>query len=55
MPLQLDEILATLIFSGVLERHPNLQLVLAESGISWLPFFLARADMIGRAARRTLR
>jgi uncharacterized protein len=45
MPLQLDEILATLIFSGVLERHPELQVVLAESGVSWLPYFLARADM----------
>src|SRR4051794_23714171 len=45
MPLQLDEILATLIFSGILERHPGLQIVMAESGVSWLPFFLARADM----------
>ena len=34
-----------LMFSGVLERHPGLQLVLAESGVSWLPYFLARADM----------
>jgi predicted TIM-barrel fold metal-dependent hydrolase len=54
MPLQLDEILATLIFSGVLERHPHLRLVLAESGISWLPFFLARADMEWRALKANL-
>jgi predicted TIM-barrel fold metal-dependent hydrolase len=54
MPLQLDEILATLIFSGVLERHPNLRLVLAESGISWLPFFLARADMEWNALKANL-
>ena len=54
MPLQLDEILATLIFSGVLERHPALQLVLAESGISWLPFFLARADMEWNALKDKL-
>ena len=54
MPLQLDEILATLIFSGVLERHPQLNLVLAESGISWLPFFLARADMEWRALKSSL-
>jgi predicted TIM-barrel fold metal-dependent hydrolase len=54
MPLQLDEILATLIFSGVLERHPRLQLVLAESGISWLPFFLARADMEWNALKDKL-
>jgi predicted TIM-barrel fold metal-dependent hydrolase len=54
MPLQLDEILATLIFSGVLERHEQLQLVLAESGISWLPFFLARADMEWNALKDKL-
>jgi predicted TIM-barrel fold metal-dependent hydrolase len=54
MPLQLDEILATLIFSGVLERHPALTLVLAESGISWLPFFLARADMEWNALKDKL-
>src|SRR5262249_7177815 len=51
MPLQLDEILATLIFSGVLERHPELQVVLAESGVSWLPYFLARADMEWKALK----
>ena len=37
--------LATFIFSGILERHPGLQIVMAESGVSWLPFFLARADL----------
>ncbi len=54
MPLQLDEVLATLIFSGVLDRHPKLKFVLAESGISWLPFFLARADMEWRALKSSL-
>ena len=57
MPLQLDEILATLIFAGILERHPGLQIVMAESGVSWLPFFLARADMewndVARASSTT--
>ena len=45
LPLQLDEPLATMLFSGALERHPGLTLVLAESGIGWLPYFLARADL----------
>jgi predicted TIM-barrel fold metal-dependent hydrolase len=45
LPLQLDEPLATMVFSGALERHPGLKLVLAESGIGWLPYFLARMDL----------
>ena len=43
-PIQLDEPLAVMIFSGALERHPGLRLVLAESGIGWLPYFVARMD-----------
>jgi predicted TIM-barrel fold metal-dependent hydrolase len=38
-----------MLFSGALERHPGLQIVLAESGVGWLPYFLARADMEWRA------
>lgn len=45
LPLQLDEPLAIMIFSGALERHPGLKIVLAESGIGWLPYFLARMDL----------
>ncbi len=44
VPLQLDEVLAVLIFAGVLERHPGLKVVLAESGIGWLPYFVSRMD-----------
>jgi predicted TIM-barrel fold metal-dependent hydrolase len=55
MPLQLDEPLATMIFSGALERHPGLTIVLAESGVSWLPFFLARADMEWNALRKNVK
>jgi predicted TIM-barrel fold metal-dependent hydrolase len=51
LPLQLDEPLATMLFSGALERHPGLTLVLAESGIGWLPYFLARADLEWEALR----
>ncbi|HKA28794.1 MAG TPA: amidohydrolase family protein, partial [Candidatus Binatia bacterium] len=43
-PMQLDEPLAMMVYSGVLERHPKLRLVLAESGIGWLPYFVSRLD-----------
>ncbi len=44
LPMQLDEPLATMVFSGALERHPGLKLVLAESGIGWLPYLVTRMD-----------
>ncbi len=43
-PLQLDEPLSVMIFSGALERHPKMRLVLAESGIGWVPYFVGRLD-----------
>jgi len=54
LPLQLDEPLATMIFCGALERHPGLKLVLAESGIGWLPYFLTRMDLEWRNLRAQL-
>jgi len=51
LPLQLDEPLAIMMFSGALERNPDLTLVLAESGVGWLPYFLARADLEWRSLR----
>jgi uncharacterized protein len=42
--LQMDEPLAAVIFSGALERHPALRIVLAETGIGWLPYMLERLD-----------
>ena len=33
-------VIANLIFSGLLERHPKLQFVSVESGIGWIPFVL---------------
>ena len=46
-PMQLDEPLAMMIFSGALERHPGMRLVLAECGIGWVPYFVARMDQAG--------
>jgi uncharacterized protein len=54
LPLQLDEPLATMVFCGALERHPGLRLVLAESGIGWLPYFLARMDLEWESLRGRL-
>jgi predicted TIM-barrel fold metal-dependent hydrolase len=45
LPLQLDEPLAIMVFSGALERHPGFKLVLAEAGVGWLPYFLTRMDL----------
>lgn len=54
LPLQLDEPLAIMMFSGALERHPGLVVVLAEIGIGWLPYFLTRMDHEWEALRGQL-
>ena len=33
-----------MIFSGALERHPGMRLVMAEAGLGWLPYFVNRMD-----------
>ena len=33
-----------MILSGALERNPGLKVVLGESGIGWIPYFLDRMD-----------
>jgi predicted TIM-barrel fold metal-dependent hydrolase len=33
-----------LLFSGVLQRHPKLKIVLAEGGVGWIPYILERCD-----------
>ena len=43
-PMQLDEPFAIMMYSGALERNPRLQLVLAESGVGWVPYLVARMD-----------
>jgi uncharacterized protein len=42
--LAVADFLTSMIFSGALERHPGLQVVLAESGIGWIPYHLERLD-----------
>lgn len=43
-PMQLDEALAGMCFSGVFTRHPSVRVVLGESGLGWLPYLLDRMD-----------
>ena len=37
-------VLANLIYAGVLERHPRLQVVSVESGVGWIPFMMQALD-----------
>lgn len=43
--------LLSLIYEGVFEKHPGLKVVLIESGVSWLPSMLSRANNTWRALR----
>jgi predicted TIM-barrel fold metal-dependent hydrolase len=43
--------LLSLIYEGVFSEFPALRIVLLESGVSWLPSFLWRADNTWRAMR----
>jgi uncharacterized protein len=42
--MQLDEALSAMVFSGILERYPKVKVVLAESGLGWLPYMIERMD-----------
>ncbi|OKH98996.1 amidohydrolase [Streptomyces sp. CB02923] len=45
-PEEIQHSLTDVIFSGVLERFPRLQLVLAENDIGWVGYHLLHADRI---------
>jgi predicted TIM-barrel fold metal-dependent hydrolase len=40
------EPIATFIFSGILQRHPNLKLVSVESGVGWMAFMVPWMDNV---------
>jgi predicted TIM-barrel fold metal-dependent hydrolase len=44
----------SLIASGVFDAYPNLQIVLLESGWTWLPAAMWRMDMCWKAGRREI-
>jgi len=43
-PIFMAECIADWTVSGVLERFPDLRVVLVEAGIGWIPYFLERLD-----------
>lgn len=43
-PMQLDEALVGMLFSGIFERYPRVRLVLGESGLGWMPYLINRMD-----------
>lgn len=45
--------LAELLMGGVLERFPKMKVVLAEGGVSWLPYVLNQADYVGERQKYT--
>src|SRR5262249_61082086 len=44
VPMQLDETLSGLIFSGILEKRPHTKFVMGEAGLGWIPYVIERLD-----------
>ena len=44
IPMQLDEVLAGMVMSGILEQRPHVKLVLGEGGLGWVPYVIERLD-----------
>ena len=42
--INMANVLMALIYAGVLERHPQLRVVIGEAGIGWVPYVLQRMD-----------
>jgi predicted TIM-barrel fold metal-dependent hydrolase len=42
--MHMADVLLSMIFSGALERHRGLKLVIGEAGIGWIPYVLNRMD-----------
>jgi len=47
-PMFMAEIVGTFIVGGILHRNPDLNIVLVESGIGWIPYYLERLDTMHR-------
>ena len=43
--LAMSKIIMEMIYGGTLEAHPNLKLVIGESGIGWIPYILEHMDL----------
>ncbi len=44
IPMQLDELLVGMVFSGILEQRPDVKFVLGEGGLGWIPYVIERMD-----------
>ncbi len=44
VPMQLDETLSGMVFSGILERRPRVRFVMGEAGLGWIPYVVERLD-----------
>jgi predicted TIM-barrel fold metal-dependent hydrolase len=42
--MHMSDVMMSMVFAGVLERHPRLKVVLGESGTGWIPYVLNRMD-----------
>jgi predicted TIM-barrel fold metal-dependent hydrolase len=49
--ISMTELMAGLIFTGILQRHPKMRFVIVESGVGWIPYFLERMDQTFRKHR----
>ncbi|MDA0788771.1 MAG: amidohydrolase family protein [Proteobacteria bacterium] len=43
--LAMADVIMELIYGGVLEAHPDLSVVIGESGIGWIPYILQHMDL----------
>ncbi len=43
--MYMSTILMSMIYGGVLERHPRLRVVIGEGGIGWIPYVLDHMDL----------
>ena len=43
--MSMSKYIMEVIFGGILEAHPRLQIVVGESGIGWLPYMLDHMDL----------
>jgi predicted TIM-barrel fold metal-dependent hydrolase len=48
---EVEKSFSVLIFSGVLDRFPNLQIVSAENNVGWIPYYLQRMDRVAERSR----
>ena len=43
--IYMSTILMSMIYGGVLERHPRMRMIIGEGGIGWIPYILDHMDL----------